>query len=169
MSDGTKARRRGAKAVSDRDWLFGSRPRRRLLEGLLLGKSPQGPWGRAELAEFAGVVANGGLDEHLQGLARLGLIFHDGQIRRRWHAADPPVPLAEALARVLAALQVVPDAPPAQRESPPLGIARITRALQSAERAAVAASSELDPDTLDEILRLLGDARQRLRRSSVGD
>jgi hypothetical protein len=167
MSDET--RRRGAKAVSDRDWLFGSRPRRQLLEGLLLGQGPRGPWGRAELAGFAGVVANGGVDEHLQGMARLGLIFHDGQVRRRWHAADPPAPLAEALAGVLAALQAVPDAPPVQREPPPLGISRITRALQGAERAAIAASSELDQDTVGEILRLLGEARQRLRTSSVGD
>lgn len=164
-----ETRKRGAKAVSDRDWLFGSRPRRQLLEGLLLGQGPHGPWGRAELAEFAGVVANGGVDEHLQGLARLGLIFHDGQVRRRWHPVDPPAPLAEALVGVLTALRAVPDAPPVQRGPPLVGIPRITRALQGAERAAIAASTELGQDTLGEILGLLGEARQRLRRSSVGD
>jgi hypothetical protein len=164
-----ETRTRGAKAVSDRDWLFGSRPRRRLLEGLLLSQGPQGPWGRTELAEFAGVVANGGVDEHLHGLARLGLIFHDGEVRRRWHAADPPVPLAEALAGVLAALQAVPDASPVPREPPPPGIPRITRALQGAERAAIEASGELGQDTLGDVLGLLGEARQRLRRGSVGD
>src|SRR4051794_1474789 len=105
MSDG---RRRGAQPLSDRDWLFGSRPRRRLLEGVLMNRAGGRKWTRPDLAELAGVVANGGADAHVDGLVRLGLLVPSNA--GEWEPAHPRPPLGVALRRVLVGLQGVPAA-----------------------------------------------------------
>jgi len=128
----------------------------------VLDPSASGSWGRAELAELAGVVANGGADEHLLGLARLGLIAHDDQVRRRWYATKPSTPLAESLTGVLAALRTVPDSRRARTDGTPSTVLRVRRALRGAELTASAASSELGQGQVSEILRLLDAAAQCL-------
>jgi hypothetical protein len=134
----------------------------------VLDPKASGSWGRAELAELAGVVANGGADEHLLGLARLGLIAHDDQARRRWHATKPLTPLAESLTGVLASLRTVPDSRRARPEVAPSAALRVERALRGAELAASAASSELSQGQVSEILRLLDAAAQCLQSEPRG-
>jgi len=97
MSDG----KRGAKPLGTKDWLFGSAPRRRLLATVLAPRAPEEGWSKAALARQAGVSPNGGVDEHVAGLAALGLLSqHD----RRWHPG-PRRELARAIRRVLIELE----------------------------------------------------------------
>src|SRR3954471_6542643 len=95
---------RGRKALTDRDWLFGSRPRRLALEALFA--APDHGWSKAALARAAGVSAHGGIDEHVAGLTRLGLLARDGDVFR---LADPLPPYAASLERLLADLGTVAD------------------------------------------------------------
>jgi hypothetical protein len=95
---------RGRKALTDRDWLFGSRPRRLALEALF--SAPHQGWSKAALARAAGVSAHGGIDEHVAGLTRLGLLARDGDVFR---LADPLPPYAASLERLLADLGTVGD------------------------------------------------------------
>jgi hypothetical protein len=97
MSDG----KRGAKPLGRKDWLFGSAPRRRLLATVLGDEPPDGGWSKAALARQAGVSPNGGIDEHVAGLASLGLLT----VRdRRWHPG-PAHDLGRAIRRVLVELE----------------------------------------------------------------
>jgi hypothetical protein len=102
MPDGT--RKRGAKPLGTKDWLFGSAPRRRLLTTVLTEAPPPGGWTKRGLALATGVSPNGGLDEHVAGLARLGLLE---QRDRRWHPG-PARDLGDAVTRVLAELDALP-------------------------------------------------------------
>lgn len=94
----------GAKPLSPRDWLFGSRPRRLALEALLA--EPGRRWSKAALARAADVSAHGGIDEHVAGLVRIGLLerHHSGYV-----LADPLPPYARSLATLLRNLHQVPD------------------------------------------------------------
>ena len=95
---------RGAKALSDRDWLFGSRPRRLALEALFA--APGERWSKAALARAADVSPNGGIDEHVAGLTRIGLLVRDG---RGFRLADPLPSYASSLGELLDELQRVRD------------------------------------------------------------
>jgi hypothetical protein len=97
--------RRGCKTLSSRDWLFGSRPRRLALEALFAAQSDK-RWSKAELARAAQVSANGGIDEHVDGFERIGLLQPDG---RGYVLRKPPPAFADELSRLLAALRDVAD------------------------------------------------------------
>jgi hypothetical protein len=96
----------GAQPVSDRDWVFGSRPRRLLLEGTLKGRVPAAGWSKTELAAIAGVSEHGGVDEHVAGLVAIGLLERRG---RRLVLVSPRPGLAGALSSVVRELRHVPD------------------------------------------------------------
>lgn len=97
--------RRGAKPLTQRDWLFGSRPRRMALEALLAGE-PDARWSKAALARAAGVSPHGGIDEHVDGFLRIGLLERrDGGFA----LADPAPPYLASLGALLASLGQLPD------------------------------------------------------------
>src|SRR3954451_17412044 len=101
MPDG----RRGSKPLADRDWLFGSRPRRLALEALLAGDAKT-RWSKAQLARAAGVSPHGGIDEQVNGLVRIGLLEpRDGGYR----LADPPVGYLDSLSQLLTDLGQLRD------------------------------------------------------------
>jgi hypothetical protein len=96
--------KRGAKSLSARDWLFGSRPRRLALEALLA--DPGRRWSKAALARAAGVDPHGGIDEHVAGFASIGLVVReDGG----YVLAEPLPPFAVALRALLGELRGIPD------------------------------------------------------------
>jgi hypothetical protein len=97
--------KRGAKSVSDRDWLFGSRPRRLALEALLRD-DPKRAWTKADLARAAGVSPKGGIDEHLAGFERIGLVVPRD---RGYGLADPPPAFMPSLRQLLAQLAPLSD------------------------------------------------------------
>lgn len=97
---------RGSKPLSRRDWLYGSRPRRLLIERAVLVRPPEDGWTKTDLAERASVSPNGGVDEHVAGLRDLGLLVED---RGRWSPATPRPALAGALRLVTRALAASPD------------------------------------------------------------
>jgi hypothetical protein len=99
MPDG----KRGCKALGRRDWIFGSAPRRVLL-GIVLRQrpSPDG-WTKADLARAVGLSPKGGVDEHVAGLAALGLLEHRGG---RWFPGRQ-TRLAGALREVLDELEAL--------------------------------------------------------------
>lgn len=101
MSAGGK---RGAKALTARDWIFGSRPRRLALRFVLEGPQPEQGWTKADIARAAGLSPKGGVDEHVQGLLALRLLTKcDGRYLARTSG------LASQLATVLEALEEVPE------------------------------------------------------------
>jgi hypothetical protein len=162
MSDAS--RRRGAQPLSDRDWLFGSRPRRKLLEGVLLGRQPPDGWTRPELARVAGVVANGGADEHIAGLRRLRLLTVDTERGGVWRSSADDPALAAALRRLLLALGEVPETAPAR--PPTAGATTGTDAAIRAVRAALGAvrssREEISADDVDDLLAILDQILARL-------
>lgn len=95
---------RGRKALTDRDWLFGSRPRRLALEALFA--EPDRRWSKAALARAAEVSPHGGIDEHVAGFTRIGLLTDDGDGLR---LADPMPAYAASLRGLLGELQRVRD------------------------------------------------------------
>jgi hypothetical protein len=97
--------RRGAQPLTDRDWLFGSRPRRLALEALLAA-GPTSSWSKAALSREAGVSPHGGIDEHVEGFVRIGLL----QARAGHYAISEPFPaFVASLADLLAELRGLPD------------------------------------------------------------
>lgn len=106
-------RKRGAKSVSPRDWVFGSRPRRLALRFVLETEPPENGWSKSQLAEMAGVSPNGGIDEHVRGLLDLGLLVptDDGAPRIRYTRAEPETDLEAPLRQLLELLDAIPDAP----------------------------------------------------------
>lgn len=101
---------RGVKPLSSRDWLLGSRPRRLALQALL--ENPERAWSKADLAQACGVSPNGGIDDQIDGLVRVGLLAADG---RQWRLSAPDSPLAERLSALLLALADLPDDDAARR------------------------------------------------------
>ena len=100
MADG----KRGSEPLGREDWVFGSAPRRRLLRELLSGTGPREGWTKAGLARAVGLSPNGGVDEHVAGLAALGLLEERGG---RWHP-HTDTRLARALGEVLRELERLP-------------------------------------------------------------
>jgi hypothetical protein len=96
MSDG----KRGSKPLGLRDWIFGSAPRRALLHVVLVDPAPDDGWTKADLARAVGLSPKGGVDEHVAGLASLGLLASDAG---RWRPQRRSG-LARALRGVLAEL-----------------------------------------------------------------
>src|SRR3954447_20669642 len=97
MADG----KRGPKPLGRRDWIFGSAPRRALLHEVLAAAAPDDGWTKADLACAAGVTTKGGVDDHVAGLAALGLL--QGGPDGRWRPGESRR-LAAALRQVLAEL-----------------------------------------------------------------
>lgn len=97
MSDG----KRGSKPLGVRDWIFGSAPRRALLGVVLTAPVPAGGWTKADLARAVGLSPKGGVDEHVAGLAALGLLTVEAG---RWRPRRDSR-LARALRRVLSELE----------------------------------------------------------------
>ena len=96
--------KRGRKPLGREDWIFGSAPRRQLLGTVLRVRPTERGWTKAELARAAGVTTKGGVDEHVAGLASLGLLqSRDG----RWFPGAHGR-LATALRDVLDALETLP-------------------------------------------------------------
>lgn len=102
---GGGGRRRGAKVLTPRDWLFGSRPRRIALEALL-AEGPGESWSKARLARAAGVSPHGGIDEHVAGFLDIGLLERRGG---GYGLADPPPPYLDSLTKLLRELRRLPD------------------------------------------------------------
>jgi hypothetical protein len=119
--------------LSSRDWVFGSRPRRLLLDATLRGRQPPLGWTKSALAERSGVSPNGGIDEHVRGLAMLGVLVEtDG----RWASAQ--VPLAAALRRVLQLLDEFDERPTQaapRGQDLPARVVEARRALAALRRA----------------------------------
>lgn len=92
--------------LTSRDWIFGSRPRRLVLDFVLSNDPGEEGWTKAALADKAGVHRKGGVDEHVRGLVALDLL--DEREGRFW-PADPDGGLAEHLRRVLSVLEKVPE------------------------------------------------------------
>lgn len=155
MSD--VSRHRGSQRLSDRDWMFGSRPRRRLLEATLLTPPPRAGWTRRQLAELAGVVANGGVDEHLGGLERLGLLKPQQGAPPVWHPVRPRPELGSAVRRVLVALSDQNDEPAASASRADAGssVLAVEAAVRVTKRCVHAAGDELDAATAAEVISLL--------------
>jgi hypothetical protein len=159
----------GAQPVSDRDWVFGSRPRRLLLEGTLKARAPRTGWSKTELAVIAGVSEHGGVDEHVDGLVAIGLLKRSG---RRLAPVSPRPPLASALSSVVRELRHVPDAryrglPAAPREGTATADAALSddelegrlaaRELRRA-RSAVLRAAGIRDDTRERALAILDEA-----------
>lgn len=102
--------RRGAKPLTRRDWIFGSRPRRLALHHVLTSEPPSEGWSKTELARVASVSPNGGVDEHVQGLLEIGILeVLDSRRPPRYRLAEPVPLLATRLKALLAALDEIPD------------------------------------------------------------
>lgn len=106
---GRTEKRRGARPLEIRDWPFGSRGRRLLLEAVLLDPEPEGGWRKVEL-ERAAAVERGGVDRLLEGASSLDLVRWDGG---RWRRTSPPPPLAGPLEELVALSRLLPAAPAA--------------------------------------------------------
>jgi hypothetical protein len=91
---------RGPKLLTTRDWVFGSRPRRLALAALLNSPAPRSGWTREAVARAAEVSMRG-IDAHLDGFERLGLIERTPTGVRR---VEPTSALARDLRRLLATL-----------------------------------------------------------------
>lgn len=98
--------KRGAKLLTARDWIFGSRPRRLLLRFALSAQAPQAGWTKTEIARNCQVGAHGGADEHIEGLVALGLLIERGG---RYWPISPTTALGERVSALVAALDAVPE------------------------------------------------------------
>lgn len=73
---------RGSKALTARDWLFGSRPRRLILRFMLDNEPPKEGWTKSDIAGGCGLSKNGGATDHIRGLVALELLEEeDGRYR----------------------------------------------------------------------------------------
>jgi DNA-binding HxlR family transcriptional regulator len=112
---------RGSKRLTDRDWLFGARPRRLVLETLLLHEPWKAEWTVDALCGLCEVGPRG-LDAHLRTLERLGLVSRE---RGRVAVCQPIPPLGADLKALLTRLRALPDvvtseaSPPSDKRLPP--------------------------------------------------
>lgn len=98
--------RRGAKPLTARDWLFGSRPRRLALRFVLHAEPVDTGWTKSEIAAQCAVSKNGGIDEHIDGLVALGLLReHSG----RYAPGDPASALRARVLALIDELEHVPE------------------------------------------------------------
>jgi hypothetical protein len=98
--------RRGAKPLTARDWIFGSRPRRLVLRFVLRAEPADAGWTKSEIAERVGVSKNGGVDEHVDGLVALGLLLEQ---QGRYRAGDPTAALHTRVIKLIEELEHVPE------------------------------------------------------------
>lgn len=98
--------KRGAKKLTSRDWLFGSRPRRLVLQFVLSNKPGPEGWTKTALAAQAEVHPKGGIDEHVRGLVALELLREN---QGRYWPAQPSPALAKKLKGLLRELDHVPE------------------------------------------------------------
>ncbi len=96
----------GAKKLTARDWLFGSRPRRLALKLVLAPGPPANGWTKTELAARCEVCANGGIDEHVLGLLALGVLEKKGG---RYLPVKPHSALARRLASLVRGVEALPE------------------------------------------------------------
>ena len=106
---------RGARRLEIRDWPFGSRGRRLLLQAVLLGDEPEAGWRKVDLERAAG-VERGGADRLIEGASSLGLLRWDG---RRWRRGTPPPRVSGPLEDLVALSRELPDDPIAPRPRRP--------------------------------------------------
>lgn len=106
---GRTEKRRGSRPLEIRDWPFGSRGRRLLLEAVLLGEEPEDGWRKVDLERAAG-VERGGVDRLLEGASSLRLLRWDG---RRWRRSTPSPHLAVPLTELVALSRRLPAEPAA--------------------------------------------------------
>lgn len=72
----------------------------------LLSETADARWSKARLARAAGVSPHGGIDEHVDGFVRIGLLERrDGG----YALADPAPPYLESLQALLSELHRLPD------------------------------------------------------------
>jgi hypothetical protein len=129
--------------------------------------TPGTDWSKSELAKKAGVVRHGGVDEHVVGFARLGLLVPtpDG----RWQVPMPQTELARSLSRVSKALRSASSAPAtaaptaAPRHGHP-ALPAIRQALTLARRE----EEMIDAATHRAVLELLQAAEQALAANADG-
>jgi hypothetical protein len=88
-----------------RDWLLGSRGKRKLLEALLLGEQPAAGWTRTQLARAAGQHPKARIDLYVRPLVQVQLLIEDGARYRV--ALDNR--LAEPLRDLLELIDQLPD------------------------------------------------------------
>jgi hypothetical protein len=97
--------RRGPHALTARDWLFGSRPRRLALCFVLGNRPGKAGWTKSEIAIQCEVDVHGGITNHLDGLVAIGLLRERGG--RYWPAKKTA--LARHVASLLNDLEDVPE------------------------------------------------------------
>ena len=106
---GRTEKRRGARPLEIRDWPFGSRGRRLLLEAVLLGDEPAAGWRKVDL-EAAAAVERGGADRLIEGASSLGLLRWDAEASR-WHRGEPPPRVSGPLEELVALSRELPEEP----------------------------------------------------------
>jgi hypothetical protein len=151
----------GPKPLSRRDWLFGSRPRRLLIEYTLSKTPPAGGWTKSALARACGTSVHGGVDGHVEGLHDLGLLVPSAT--GAWLPSSPPPRLATALVRVTRLLVPLPDVrsvPDPTRRSPTAP--DLHRELRRV-RDAVGRAEALPPDTQRAVMSALDEAERLLK------
>jgi hypothetical protein len=97
---------RGAKELTSRDWIFGSRPRRLVLQFVLANKPGPEGWTKTALAAQAEVHPKGGIDEHVRGLVALELLHES---HGRYWPVQPSPALGRKLQGLLRELEQVPE------------------------------------------------------------
>jgi len=95
----------GAREQRLPDWVFGGPGRRLLLDTLLRQPPNKDGWAKKDLEKHAR-VEHGGLDTVLPGALQLGLIR---RIESRWHPGDSDARLNDALRKMLAVTDRLPD------------------------------------------------------------
>jgi hypothetical protein len=102
----TAGRRRGAKKLTARDWLFGSRPRRLILRFVLDHQPPEGGWTKTDIAERCGLSKYGGATDHIRGLVALDLLYEENG---RYRVGPIDGALFARVAALVDELERVPD------------------------------------------------------------
>jgi hypothetical protein len=110
-----------------------------------------------QLAELAGVVANGGVDEHLDGMQRLGLLTAQPGAPPVWHPVRPRPELGSAVRRLLVVLSDQNDEPAARASRADVGsrVLAVEAAVRTTKRCVRAAGDELDAATAAEVIQRL--------------
>jgi hypothetical protein len=99
-------RQRGAKALTARDWIFGSRPRRLVLRFILDSEPPTAGWTKSEIAVACGLSPHGGAAANVDGLVALGLLEED---ERRYRPVGLEHSLVARVAALVDELESVPE------------------------------------------------------------
>ena len=148
----------GPKPLTSRDWLFGSRPRRLLIEHVLESTPPLDGWTKTALADAADVSRHGGIDAHVDGLRELGLLIADGA---RWAPAVPQPAVGAALRQVTRALETETSDVASPLRTPRLRSPDPLREIRRA-RNSVARCETLDPAAREAVLAALDAAAHAL-------